>query len=68
MKEKALPKFTYSSCLACGICVQACPVSALALEKTDVDHYNKAYPVLVGECISCKICEKECPFGAVVVV
>lgn len=66
-KKKELPKFEYSKCMACGICTAACPVSALELNKTDVDRYKKAYPTLVGNCISCKICEKECPFGAVVV-
>ncbi len=64
-KKKALPKFTYDKCMACGICIHACPVSALELSKTDVDRYKKAYPVLSGECTSCRMCERACPFEAV---
>lgn len=62
---KKQPVFDYKRCMACGICVQACPVSCLVLSKTDIDSYNKAYPVKEEGCISCGICENQCPFEAV---
>lgn len=61
------PSFNYKACMACGICVVACPVSCLELSKIDVDKYKKAYPALsdVSTCISCSICSKQCPYDAI---
>ncbi len=64
---KGKPVFDYKKCMACGICVQECPVSCLTLAKTDVDRYLKAYPKLGEGCISCLKCEKACPYDAVIV-
>ena len=41
---KKKPTFDYDECIACGICDQACPVSAIDMSKLGVDRYNKAYP------------------------
>lgn len=64
---KATPKFAYEVCMACGICVQACPVSILDLKDNTRDKYKKAFPKLKNSenCIGCKICEKQCPVGAI---
>jgi len=65
MAEK-LPSFKYEDCVACGICVQACPISALTLSKTDFDSFRKAYPALSDRpCNGCTLCEKSCPMGAI---
>jgi len=66
---KKTPKCTYTVCMACGICVQACPVSCLDLTDNNRDKYKKAFPQLDNEenCIGCKICEKQCPVGAIIV-
>lgn len=65
MAPKKNPIFDYDICIACGICAQACPVSALELSKTNVDKYKKAYPELKGSCTGCGICAESCPLDAV---
>lgn len=66
MKEKKLPIFDYSMCIACGICVTACPISVLELDKIDVDCYKTAFPSLVSDkCLGCGICVKSCPMDAI---
>ena len=60
------PLFSYDNCIACGICIQACPVSALTASKTDADEYKKAYPELCGRpCNGCALCEKACPMNSI---
>lgn len=64
---KKHPEFSYKECIACGICVTACPISALSLNKINVDRLKKAYPEMNGrDCIGCGLCEKSCPMGAIV--
>ncbi len=66
MAAKKKPVFDYDICIACGICVQACPVSTLELQKIDVDRYKKAYPEMAREgCIGCGFCATNCPLDAV---
>jgi len=61
------PVFIYDACMACGICVEVCPISIL--DSTDVtkDKYRKAYPLQKEgtQCIGCKMCKIECPVSAV---
>lgn len=66
-KEKVFPAFNYKKCMACAICVSACPFGCLEMSKTGIDQYNKAYPKLTLEkaCTGCGICSKECPFEAI---
>jgi 2-oxoglutarate ferredoxin oxidoreductase subunit delta len=61
--KNGTPKFDYTLCIPCGICVQACPFGCLDLSKTDLDRYRKAYPQLLkpDDCTGCKICEVQCP-------
>ncbi len=68
MAAKKKPIFDYEKCIACGICVTACPVSSLELQKTDVDRYKKSYPEVAREgCIGCGICAKSCPMDAIII-
>lgn len=45
-------------CLACGACIETCPVGAIA-EKDDKVVIN------ADECIDCGACEDGCPVGAI---
>jgi len=64
------PVFNYGLCMACGICVEACPISILDSTDTTKDKYKKAYPIQKKDtkCIGCKMCKIECPVFAVDVI
>ena len=65
MKKK--PVFDYPSCVSCGICAQACPVSALGMKKAGKSgKYRNVFPELVnGNCIGCGTCARACPMGVI---
>ena len=44
-------------CVACGVCVKACPKQAIYIHKG-------CYAVVQAElCVGCGICGKNCPAG-----
>ena len=45
-------------CIGCGICVNVCPVEAIALVDMVAD-------INMSECIRCGACHHSCPQGAV---
>jgi NADH:ubiquinone oxidoreductase subunit F (NADH-binding)/(2Fe-2S) ferredoxin/Pyruvate/2-oxoacid:ferredoxin oxidoreductase delta subunit len=47
------------TCIGCGACVNACPVSAVSGEK------KKAHTINKKKCIKCGACMEICPVGAV---
>jgi len=61
------PLIDYAECMACGICVQACPLDCLSLIKNNIDAYNKSYPLLISTqtCTGCGICARACPIDAI---
>ena len=64
---KKRPVFDYLNCVSCGICAQACPVSALSMEKEGKSgKYRNLFPEPVSEkCVGCGVCAKACPMGAI---
>ena len=70
-RSRALvPVVNYALCMACNICITACPFSCLEAVRTDIDAYRKAYPGLVRAdlCTGCGLCAKACPLEAVTLV
>ena len=65
MKKK--PAFDYLLCVSCGICAQACPVSALGMQKEGKSgKYRNLFPELVTDgCIGCGQCAGSCPMEAI---
>lgn len=53
----------YEICLGCGVCIQACPFSYLALTHYTGDPYKRVYPELEEGhgCNGCGICSGSCP-------
>lgn len=46
------------ACIGCGVCIDMCPMSALAL----VEQKAVVNPEL---CTACGVCAEECAFGAI---
>jgi ferredoxin len=53
------PEMIKEKCIACGTCVDACPVSAITLDRE-----GKAV-VDYGKCVECFCCHELCVYGAV---
>ena len=66
MKKKQ-PVFDYVLCVSCGICAQACPVSALGMQKEGkAGKYRNVFPEPVKErCTGCGLCARACPMGVI---
>ena len=61
------PSFDYLSCVSCGICAQACPLSVLGMKKEGKSgKYRNLFPEAVKEgCVGCGICARSCPMGVI---
>ena len=62
------PDIMLESCVACGICIDACPVGCLVLSELPRKKGVDAFPYLkdTKACIGCGFCSRECPVEAVV--
>ena len=61
------PVFDYVNCVSCGICAQACPVSALGMwKKGKSGKYRNVFPALAADaCVGCGRCAKACPMEVI---
>lgn len=58
MKMKPKP-YVQSSCIACGVCAEACPPNAIKIDDIAEINYNK--------CIKCYCCQELCPARAIII-
>lgn len=68
MAKGQKPIINYELCMACGICVQSCPISCLDLSHMEEGGlYRKLLPELLpgAECIGCGFCAKDCPIDVI---
>ena len=70
-REKTMPKVDYDACIACGICIFACPTSCLECEYIPpTDEYKKPRPQIIYPefCSGCGLCARACPLEAIEMV
>jgi ferredoxin len=62
------PEITLKTCVACGICIDACPVGCLAMSERPREKGVDPFPYLkdAKACIACGFCFRECPVDAIV--
>lgn len=62
------PDILFKTCIACGICIDTCPVGCLAMSELPRNKGVDAFPYLkdVKACIGCGLCCQECPVDAIV--
>jgi len=69
-KEQWLkPSWDYELCVACVICVSACPTGSLALARqVGMDSILANQPLLAipETCIGCSLCAKSCPTDSII--
>ena len=57
MKKLAAPD--HKVCVACGVCMKACPKGAISI-------YKGCYAVVEeAKCVGCGLCAKACPAGCI---
>ena len=63
MEEKVMKKLAVVDrgiCVACGVCVKACPKGAISV-------YRGCYAqVEESKCVGCGLCARACPAGCIV--
>jgi Na+-translocating ferredoxin:NAD+ oxidoreductase subunit B len=64
------PKIDYRKCMACRICVVACPFGCLEMGRTGIDAYLNVFPELAREeaCTGCGLCASACPIEVIEMV
>lgn len=62
------PEFILEACMACSICVDACPAGCLAMSDLPRTKGVDALPYLKypKACIGCGLCSRECPLDIIV--
>ena len=70
-REKTMPKVDYDTCIACGVCIIACPTSCIECEYIPpTDEYKKPRPQIIYPeyCTSCGLCAKACTIEVIEMV
>lgn len=61
------PVWDEKDCVACNVCVEACPVSVIGTAVRSGKVGRTAYPHLADakRCLGCAICASQCPLGVI---
>ncbi|MBP5254392.1 MAG: ferredoxin family protein [Lachnospiraceae bacterium] len=61
--------FNQDICKGCGLCILACPLHLLALDKNTINRkgYSPAYIAEPEKCIGCASCAMMCPDSVITV-
>jgi len=57
--HKIMPEIDLAKCNGCGVCVERCPTSALAMRE------GKVFMARPDVCSFCATCEDVCPMEAI---
>lgn len=60
---KGKVSFNEDRCKGCGLCIEACPVKILQIDKNKINKkgYNPAVVVDEEKCVGCASCATMCP-------
>lgn len=60
---KGTVSFNQDRCKGCGLCVQACPLQIVSIDKMTINKkgYNPATVIEIEKCIGCTNCATMCP-------
>jgi len=61
------PDVALETCVACGLCIDACPVGCLAMSALPRSKGVDPFPYLenANACVGCGFCGQECPVDAI---
>lgn len=60
-------EFNAKTCIACGMCVKACPVQCISLTTTKEANGKRVlagYTINFSLCQFCRLCEESCPVAS----
>lgn len=60
-----MPWINEEKCIACGICIEKCPVDAIFLPDGQVETEDRKAKIDIDKCIRCGTCHSICPQEAV---
>lgn len=60
---KGKVSFNQERCKGCALCVEACPLKIVSIDKTKINSkgYNPADVIDMDKCIGCTNCATMCP-------
>jgi 2-oxoglutarate ferredoxin oxidoreductase subunit delta len=69
MPNKGKLTFDTDICKGCGLCVMACPLKILDLDKGRVNKkgYNPVYESVPDKCVACGSCALMCPDSVITI-
>jgi Na+-translocating ferredoxin:NAD+ oxidoreductase subunit B len=67
IKQWPKPVWDYGLCVACKLCIYACPTGAVALENNSNGKAPPGLPYLIENklCVACAFCDDCCPVDAI---